>query len=277
MTGVHTTDTAHDSQPSVLLNVQNLTVSYGHITALADADMTLPAHVTSSTGMPRGIICGLLGPNGSGKSSLFKALMGATPSRGTIQVAGLSSLEARKAGKIAYVPQAEDVDWDFPLSVREVVSQGRPQRRLRSATPHDKTIVQEALIRVSLEELADRQIGELSGGQKRRVFVARACAQFLDSSVPSTQNERDAPKLLLLDEPFSGVDVQSAELIEHAIMELAHNGVGVLVSVHDMESARRLCDEVVLLRKCVLAQGPTREVLTDANISNLFMGGDIHV
>lgn len=238
------------SQPA--LAVDGLCVSYGSNTALDGVDFELA----------QGELCGLIGVNGSGKSTLFKALMGLEkPTRGTVRLFGMAPSEARKSGRITYVPQSEAVDWTFPVSVHDVVMMGRYGYMGRSRRPSaaDRAAVVEALERVDLTGLAGRQIGELSGGQRKRAFVARGIAQNAD--------------LLLLDEPFAGVDIASERLISGQLTALAASGRTVLISTHDLAGVPRLCTSAVLLHRRVLAAGPPAEVLTDANLALAF-GGD---
>lgn len=168
------------------LSVQNVSVRYnnGHI-ALDNVNFSLQG----------GTICALLGVNGSGKSTLFKSIMGLIKPQGTIHIVGLPVNQALKRNLIAYVPQSEEVDWQFPVSVYDVVMMGRYgyMNFLRIPNAVDKQKVQEAMERVNIAHLRERQIGELSGGQKKRVFLARALAQ--------------ESQIILLDEPFTGVDV----------------------------------------------------------------------
>lgn len=231
------------------LRIRNLSVSYGPVHALTDVDIELGVgHVTA-----------LIGMNGSGKSSLFNAIMGRVkPTSGEIEVFGQSSLDARKAGLVAYLPQQESIDWDFPISVRQVVMTGRygqlgPTRRPRIV---DRDAVGYALDRVGLEQLADRQIGELSGGQRKRVFLARSIAQ--------------EARLLLLDEPFAGVDKASEASIIALLHELRGTGCGILISTHDLAGVPELSDEVVLLRNRVLFHGPVAEALEPAMLTRVF-------
>jgi manganese transport system ATP-binding protein len=230
------------------LDVRHLTVRYGEVLALDDATLRL-------TG---GRVTGLIGLNGSGKSTLLKAVMGIVrPESGSVRVLGLAPDAARRAGLVGYVPQAEDVDWTFPITVREVVTMGRygrmgPLRRARAA---DVAAVDVALQRVDLAALADRQVGELSGGQRKRVFVARCLAQ-------------EAP-VLLLDEPFAGVDQRSEAGITALLRSLVAEGRAVLVSTHDLQALPTLADEVVLLSTRVLATGRPDDVLRPHHLSRL--------
>ncbi|OUM39794.1 metal ABC transporter ATP-binding protein [Arthrobacter sedimenti] len=232
-----------------VLGVRNLSVSYNDVHALDDVTMSLGA----------GRICGLIGVNGSGKSTLFKALMGlVVPRDGSVELFGMSSASARKQGLVAYMPQAEEVDWTFPVSVSDVVAMGLygrlgAARRLRAA---DRAAVDDALERVGLSELRKRQIGQLSGGQRKRVFIARSIAQ-------------DA-RLLLLDEPFAGVDRASERTMTALLKALRDEGRSVLVSTHDLAGVPELCDEAVLLHRRVLAQGDPFQVLTHGNLALAF-------
>ncbi len=234
------------------LRVSQATVTYrnGH-TALRDASFEIPP----------GTIAALVGVNGSGKSTLFKAIMGLQRlARGDVQVLGMPARAALRRKLVAYVPQSEDVDWNFPVLVEDVVMMGRyghmgPLRRPRAA---DRQAVASALERVGMAALRARQIGELSGGQKKRVFLARALAQ-------------DA-RLLLLDEPFTGVDVTTEEAIIVLLGHLRDEGRVVLVSTHNLGSVPEFCDRAVLLNRTVLAHGPVTEVFTQANLRAAFGG-----
>lgn len=222
------------------LQVDDLTVRYGEITALEGASLTVRP----------GTITGLIGMNGSGKSTLFRTIMGEiVAERGGVSIGGRSPRDARRAGIVSFMPQSETIDWSFPVSVADTVMMGRygrlgPSRRPRAA---DRGAVADALTRVGLAELADRQIGRLSGGQRKRAFLARAIAQ-------------DA-ELLLLDEPFAGVDQGSESLIVELLRELASGGRTILVSTHDLGALPRLADDAALLRHRVLFHGPAAEAL----------------
>ncbi|ANY09569.1 metal ABC transporter ATP-binding protein [Pseudonocardia sp. HH130630-07] len=232
-----------------VLAVEDLSVRYGEVTALDGVHLQLGP----------GTVCGLLGTNGSGKSTLFNAVMGLVrPSRGTVSVRGGTVRAARRSAAIAYMPQAEAIDPDFPIVAHEVVMTGRYGhlgigRRARAG---DRTAVADALERVGLTGLADRQIGRLSGGQRKRVFLARAIAQ-------------DAA-LLLLDEPFAGVDHGTREAMTAVLHELRDDGRTVLVSTHDIAGVDRLCDRAVLLATRLLADGPPAAVLTPDVLGRVF-------
>lgn len=236
----------------VALQASDLTVTYrnGH-QALHDASFEIPS----------GTICALVGVNGAGKSTLFKAIMGFAPvSKGSVSVYGEPVKSALKNNQIAYVPQNEDVDWDFPVLVEDVVMMGRYGHMgiMRRPKAQDRSAVDEALSRVGLSAYRERQIGELSGGQKKRVFLARALAQN--------------SQLILLDEPFTGVDVQTEDRIVALMRELRDEGRVMLVSTHNLGSVPDFCGQVVLVDRTVLASGPTAEVFTQANLERAFGG-----
>ena len=256
VTSVSVPSPAGALEEPLTLAAEGVAVTYpnGH-TALTDATFTL-------TG---GTICALVGVNGSGKSTLFKALMGfVTPTSGRVTLGGAPVRQAQKKGWVAYVPQSEEVDWTFPVSVHDVVMMGRYGRMnlLRIPRAEDRAAVAEALRRVNLWELRDRQIGELSGGQKKRVFVARALAQ--------------QSRVILLDEPFTGVDVKTEEAIVSLLRELRAEGRLILVSTHNLGSVPEFCDHVVLINRTVLACGPTAEVFTAENLARAFGGALRH-
>lgn len=232
--------------------VSDVTVTYrnGH-TALRDASFAIPT----------GTITALVGVNGSGKSTLFKAIMGfVRASRGEITVLGQSVSTALRQNLIAYVPQAEEVDWNFPVLVEDVVMMGRYGRMnmLRIPSAADREAVSSALARVSMSDFRKRQIGELSGGQRKRVFLARALAQ--DSRV------------ILLDEPFTGVDVKTEEAIIRLLRNLREEGRVMLVSTHNLGSVPEFCDRTVLVKNTVLAYGPTADIFTQDNLEKAFGG-----
>ncbi|MDK8873080.1 MULTISPECIES: manganese/iron ABC transporter ATP-binding protein [Paracoccus] len=234
------------------IEVSGLTVAYRNgFTALRDASFTVPqASVTA-----------LVGVNGSGKSTLFKALMGFVPAAaGKVRVLGMTVPQALRRNLIAYVPQAEEVDWTFPVLVEDVVMMGRYGHMgfLRRARPEDRRAVDEALARVNMQDFRHRQIGELSGGQKKRVFLARALAQ--------------GASVILLDEPFTGVDVKTESAIIELLQQMRDEGRVMLVSTHDLGSVPEYCDRVVLVKNTVLAHGPTAEVFTPENLRLAFGG-----
>jgi manganese/iron transport system ATP-binding protein len=236
--------------PSVQL--EHLTVTYPNgVTAMRDASFALGP----------GTICALVGPNGSGKSTIFKAIMGfLRPTAGEVRLCGMPVEEALKQNIVAYVPQDEEVDWNFPVLVETVVMMGRygHMNFLRRPSRIDRLKVDEALERVGLSAYRHHQIGELSGGQRKRVFVARALAQ--------------EGGIILLDEPFTGVDVKTETAIIGLLQELRASGQLMLVSTHNLGTVPDFCDEVVLVNRRVLAAGPTAEVFTQKNLERAFGG-----
>ena len=231
---------------------EGVTVTYRNgLTALTDASFEIP----------QGTITALVGVNGAGKSTLFKAIMGFVPvARGTIRLLGLPVREALRRNLVAYVPQAEEVDWSFPVLVEDVVMMGRygHMGMLRRPSATDRAKVDEALARVGLTDLRHRQIGELSGGQKKRVFLARALAQ--------------EGRIILLDEPFTGVDVKTEEQIIALLRTLRDEGHVMLVSTHNLGSVPDFCDRTVLVKGTVLAYGPTETTFTRENLERAFGG-----
>ncbi|MDJ1114126.1 metal ABC transporter ATP-binding protein [Microbacterium dauci] len=234
---------------SAAISVTDVTVRYGEVHALDDVTLQVPA----------GAVTGLIGMNGSGKSTLFKSIAGLVrPQAGTVLLEGATPAAARRRGLLGYVPQSEDVDWAFPVSVRDVVTMGRYGHLgpLRRARREDRAAVDEALERVDLTALADRQIGQLSGGQRKRAFVARGIAQ--DAGI------------LLLDEPFAGVDKASEALIVRLLRDLAAAGRTVLVSTHDLHALPTLADRAVLLQQRVVFEGPVAEALKPEQLAKAF-------
>ena len=231
---------------------EDVTVTYrnGH-TALTHASFSVP----------RGTITALVGVNGAGKSTLFKAIMGFVPvAAGKVTILGLSVREALKKNLVAYVPQAEEVDWTFPVLVEDVVMMGRygHMNWLRIPTKRDHEMVEEALSRVNMTAYRKRQIGELSGGQRKRVFLARALAQ--------------GGQVILLDEPFTGVDVKTEDVIITLLKALRDEGRAMLVSTHNLGSVPEFCDRTVFVKGTVIASGPTKETFTEANLERAFGG-----
>jgi manganese/iron transport system ATP-binding protein len=215
--------------------------------------------------VPRGSITALVGVNGSGKSTLFKAIMGFVPlAAGTVTILGVPGREALKRNLVAYVPQSEEVDWNFPVLVEDVVMMGRFGHMgwLRRPRPVDREKVTESLERVGLLDFRKRQIGELSGGQKKRVFLARALAQ--------------EGEVILLDEPFTGVDVKTEDAIVALLRALRDEGKVMLVSTHNLGSVPEFCDRTVLVKGTVLASGPTSEVFTREHLEETFGGALRH-
>ncbi len=233
------------------IQADQVCVDYNGTVALYDASLKLQSSC----------ICGLVGMNGAGKTTLFKALMGfVRPSRGRILINGSSVSNAQKDQSVAYVPQNEGVDCSFPVSVWDVVMMGRygSMNFLRVPRESDKKAVIDSLERVELSHLKHSPIGELSGGQRKRAFLARAIAQ--------------RASVLLLDEPFTGVDIRTEKLMAELFLQLKQDGRSILISTHDLSHVRDFCDVVVLINKTVLAYGNTSEVFTTENLSMTFGG-----
>lgn len=235
----------------ISIDIENVTVAYHGKVALHSASLQLKA----------GTICGLVGMNGAGKSTLFKAIMGfVKPVTGQILINGLPIRRVQKSSLVAYVPQSEEVDWNFPVSVHDVVMMGRYgyMNLLRIPRSPDKRAVREGLERVEMWQMRDHQIGELSGGQKKRTFFARTLAQ--------------QGTVLLLDEPFAGVDIKTEKMMIDLLIQLRQAGHTILISTHDLASITTFCDQVVLINRSILAYGDTSEVFTEENLSRTFGG-----
>ena len=238
--------------PRLDIAVENVSVTYNNARlALYNATCTVEP----------GTITALVGPNGSGKSTLFKSIMGfLRPSQGQVRVGGFPVQKAQKQQLMAYVPQSDEVDWNFPVSVFDVVMMGRYgyMNLLRIPRAKDRRLVMESLERVGMVPFRDRQIGELSGGQKKRAFLARALAQ--------------EGKVILLDEPFTGVDVKTEKGIVDLLLQLRDEGHTILVSTHDLASIATFCDRTILLNRTILAEGNTQETFTKENLELTFGG-----
>ena len=240
----------NEEKPGIITS--NLSVTYNNgNTALRNVSFEIP----------QGTITALVGVNGAGKSTLFKALMGFMPTiTGQISILGQSVKSAIKGNSIAYVPQAEEVDWSFPVLVQDVVMMGRYGHMgfFRKPTPNDILEVDYALNRVGMNDFKDRQIGELSGGQRKRVFLARALAQ--------------KSQVILLDEPFTGVDVKTETAIIELLGEMRKEGKIMLVSTHNLGSVPEFCDRTILIKETVLAYGKTESTFTRQNLELTFGG-----
>ncbi len=238
--------------PAEGIAVRDLTVSYRNgNTAMKDASFEVPT----------GTIAALVGVNGSGKSTLFKSIMGfLRAAKGEISLLGMPVSKALKQNLVAYVPQAEEVDWNFPVLVEDVVMMGRYGHMgpLRHPKKVDHDAVSAALERVNMLDFRERQIGELSGGQRKRVFLARALAQD--------------GRIILLDEPFTGVDVKTEEQIIALLKELRAEGRVMLVSTHNLGSVPEFCDRTILIKGTVLDYGLTEDVFTQENLEKTFGG-----
>jgi manganese transport system ATP-binding protein len=240
-----------ESQAQPAIQVKDLLVAYDGKVALSNVSVNLYP----------GSVNGLVGPNGGGKSTLFKSIMGfINPARGQVLIEGGSVRSAQKKNHIAYVPQSEEIDWNFPISVQEVVMMGRYgfMNFLRTPSAEDKRAVEESLERVQMTDFRDRQIGALSGGQRKRVFLARALAQ--------------SGTIMLLDEPFTGVDAKTENAIIDLLRDLSANGSTILVSTHDLNTIPLFCDQVVMVNRTLIAYGPTSTVFTQENITRTFGG-----
>lgn len=202
---------------------------------------------------------GILGPNGSGKSTLLKAMLGLIDDyTGTIQVLGQEVQQVRK--RVVYVPQRSEIDFTFPATVRDVVLMGRyPHKRVfQRLNAEDNALAEEAMRELDILNLQDRQIGELSGGQQQRTFLARALAQRAD--------------ILLLDEPFVGVDIPTEEKIIEVLRKLSAEGKTLMVVHHDLQAVPEYFDHVILLNQRLIAYGPTEEVFTPDMLKSAFGG-----
>jgi ABC-type Mn2+/Zn2+ transport system ATPase subunit len=231
------------------LELRGVSVAYGGRLALQEVSLTIP----------HGDQVAVVGPNGAGKSTLFKAMVGLLPLRsGEMLIHGRPALEY--GDPVAYVPQREEVDWRFPVTVFDVVAMGRFGRRgwLRRLSADDRLAVQRSLEQLGISDLAQRPIGELSGGQQQRAFLARALAQ--------------EPHVLLLDEPFTGVDVATREATLELLAGLRARSVTVLVSTHDLDLAAGRFDQVVLLNGRLVGAGVPEVVFTEAHLHEAFGG-----
>ncbi len=237
----------HTQEP--ILEVHDLTVSYSRKPVLWGIDFTLPS----------GSIAGIVGPNGAGKSTLLKTIMGLIPpSSGFVKLFGHPLEEIRH--RVSYVPQRESVDWDFPVSVLDVVLMGRYGKvgLLRNTGERDRSIALDCLDKVGMSAFAKRQISQLSGGQQQRVFLARALAQEAD--------------IYLMDEPFAGVDAATEQAIIGLLREMAAANKTIVVVHHDLQSARAYFGWIILLNMHLIAAGPTEEVFTEEMVQQAYGG-----
>ncbi|MGB1248892.1 MAG: metal ABC transporter ATP-binding protein [Chitinophagales bacterium] len=238
---------------SPILEVHDMVVSYNNRPVLWNVDFSVP----------KGKLVGIVGPNGAGKSTLIKAIMGLVPlSSGFAKIFDNSLANVRQ--KVSYVPQRESVDWEFPISVREVVEMGRysPKKIFRRLSKEDKQIAKESLEKVGMSAFADRQISELSGGQQQRVFLARSLAQQAD--------------LYFMDEPFAGVDAATEKSIIELLKNLVAEGKTILVVHHDLNSALDYFDWMIMLNTRLIAAGETKDVFT-AEVLQKTYGGKLSV
>ena len=231
------------------ISIEHLTVSYG----------PKPVLVNVTLDVPEGTVVGIVGPNGAGKSTLIKSVMGFVDrDLGTVRICGEEVEHAR--GRVAYVPQRGQIDWDFPVTVWDVVLMGRYGHVpwYRSLGHADREIARGALKDVGMDEFARRQIGQLSGGQQQRVFMARALAQESD--------------ILLLDEPFAGVDAATERAIAGLLNEAKLMGKTVMVVHHDLDTAAEFFDRIILLNKRLYAYGPPDQVLDPRLLTEVYGG-----
>lgn len=229
---------------SYSLEISGLSVAYDEKRVLSNIYLKIePGH-----------IYGLIGPNGAGKSTLFKAILKQIPlSAGHIRF--LNSEVSERMTSIAYVPQKDDVDWQFPATVYDIVAMGRYAHKKLFArfTNLDHEIIRKAIEMLDIQKLSGRQIGELSGGQQQRVFLARALCQ--------------QASMILMDEPFVGVDVKTEQRIIEILKQLATEGKTILVVHHDLDSVQAYFDRVILINHKLMAYGDTDKVFTRENIS----------
>ncbi len=230
------------------VSIENLNVFYGDKQALKDVNLSVP----------QGKMIAIIGPNGSGKSTLLKSIMGLVkPKSGRISICG-EPIQRAKA-KIAYVPQKESVDWDFPITVKEVVRMGRYSNKLFARiTKEDKAKSQEIMEMLEIESLQNRHISQLSGGQQQRVFLARALAQEAD--------------IMFLDEPFAGIDASSELKIIEIARSLRDQGKTLIFVHHALNTVMEYFDHVIMLNNCLIADGATQNTFTQENINACFAG-----
>ena len=229
------------------ITIEGLSVSYDKKRVLSNVYLRIE----------EGRLIGVLGPNGAGKSTLFKSILGLISNNtGTITIFGKPISESRK--RIAYVPQRDEVDWTFPATVRDIVMMGRfPAKTIwQKMDTIDHRKAQEAMEELSILDLADRQIGALSGGQQQRVFLARALCQEAD--------------ILMLDEPFVGVDITTEEHIIRVLRKLSKEGKTLLVVHHDLSSVKEYFDQVILINQRLVAYGDTDTTFVAENIAKTY-------
>lgn len=236
--------------PPPLLKIEGLSVAYGPVLALHNVSLELP----SSS------LVGVIGPNGAGKSSLLKGILGMVPLSGKITIAGQSLAQARQ--RISYVPQRSAVRWDFPVTVEEVVMMGRYKRIgwVKFPGKVDRRIVADTLAQVGMYDLRKRQISQLSGGQQQRVFVARALAQQGD--------------IMLLDEPLTGVDTTSQEVIMSLLERLRGEGKLIVMATHDLNTAARKCNYCCCINHRLIAFGTPEQIFKPEVLAETY-GGNV--
>ncbi len=237
----------NDTAP--VISVENLTVSYGPKPALLDISLSVD----------KGLLVGVIGPNGAGKSTFIKAILGFVKRDfGSVKILGIPAEKAR--GLVAYVPQRGAVDWDFPVCVKEVAMMGRYGAIpwYKNPSRKDWEIVNQALDMVRMSEFKDRQIGQLSGGQQQRVFMARALAQ--------------GSEILLLDEPFAGVDAATERAILDVLERAKQTGRTLIVVHHDLATASEYFDRLILIKQRMYAYGTPQMVLREDLLSEVYEG-----
>ncbi len=237
------------AQVKPAIDVQHLTVSYGPVPALLDVSVSIP----------QGKLVGIIGPNGSGKSTLMKSMLGfIKPDVGRVKIFGTDVANVK--GRVAYVPQRGTVDWDFPITVGEVAAMGRYSYRRwwQDLQKNDLRLADDALRKVRMSDFKDRQIGQLSGGQQQRVFMARALAQDAD--------------ILLLDEPFAGVDAATERAILDVLQETQKAGKTVVVVHHDLGTAAEYFNLIILLKQRLFAFGTPPQVLNPKLLTDVYEG-----
>lgn len=230
-----------------IIEVEDMTVAYHTKPVLWDIDLKIP----------KGVLMAIVGPNGAGKSTLIKAMLDLIkPVSGTVSFNGESYKNHRK--HIAYVPQSESVDWDFPASVLDIVMMGTYGSLgwIRRPGQKEKEKAIEALKKVKMEEFKDRQISQLSGGQQQRIFLARALVQEAD--------------IYFMDEPFKGVDAKTERAIIDILKDLRERGKTVIVVHHDLQTVEEYFDWVVLLNTQIIEAGPVKEIFTDENLKKTY-------
>jgi len=236
------------SDKQTVVEVDQLSVSYDKTSVLWDL----------SFAVPRNKIVAIVGPNGAGKSTLLKTILGIIkPISGKVSFFGNNPL-SKVFKKIAYVPQKDSIDWDFPITAFEVVLMGRYNHlgRFKRVRQADKEAAMQALELVGMKELAHRQIAQLSGGQQQKLFIARALVQD--------------PDIFLMDEPFTGIDMHSEKTIVHILQELRHNGKTIFVVHHDLNTVEKYFDWIVMLNICLIAHGDIKTTFTHENIQKCF-------
>ncbi|NNC86249.1 MAG: metal ABC transporter ATP-binding protein [Bacteroidia bacterium] len=236
-----------------IIEAHDLTVTYNRKPALWSVDFLLPKHK----------LIGIIGPNGAGKSTLIKSIMGLVPlASGYVKIFNQDLDDVRS--KISYVPQRGSVDWDFPASVLDVVLMGRygKNKLFKRSNKKDREIAMQCLEKVQMLPFVNRQIAQLSGGQQQRVFIARALAQNAD--------------LYLLDEPFAGIDAASEDAIFRLLQDIRSEGKSIMVVHHDLQSAARFFDWILLLNTRLVAVGPKEKVFSE-NLLNETYGGKLTV